>query len=182
MAIQDEFPKSRLTLTYRTTIDSETQEVTLPFRILVLADFSLGSSRDRKVDLAERELRPLGGRKLDPIMKDMKMSVRTTVPNRVDGRPGDAMSIDIPIDSISSFSPDQVAQNVPKLRALLILKQLLLEMQAIIDNRKDVRKMIQELYTRPELGQALLKKLPEFQHVKIPDPNAATGNETSDLI
>ena len=37
MAIQDEIPRSRLTLTYRTTISGEMQEITLPFRFLVLA-------------------------------------------------------------------------------------------------------------------------------------------------
>ncbi|HMY59214.1 MAG TPA: type VI secretion system contractile sheath small subunit, partial [Pseudomonadota bacterium] len=67
MAIQDEIPKSRLTLTYRTTINGAMQDISLPFRILVLSDFSLGTSTDRKLDLADRKLRPLAGRNLDPL-------------------------------------------------------------------------------------------------------------------
>ena len=51
MAITDEIPKSRLTLTYRTTVEGEAEEVQLPFRVVVLGDLSGGSSRDRQVDL-----------------------------------------------------------------------------------------------------------------------------------
>ena len=168
MAIQDEIPKSRLTLTYRTTISGEMQEVTLPFRYLVLADFSLGSSRDRKLDLADRELRPLSGRNLDPIMKDMKMSLRTTVKNCIDPDNEESIDIDLPIDSMKSFSPDQIAYNIPKVRALLLLKQLLLETQASIDNRKEMRKIIQDLYSRPDALRELAGKLDEFKGLKLP--------------
>lgn len=170
MAIQDEIPRSRLTLTYRTTISGAMQEVTLPFRFLVLADFSLGSSRDRKVDLADRELRPLSGRNLDPIMKDMKISVECTVPNRVDPADSETLNVNLPIQGMSSFSPEKVAHAVPKIQALLSLKQLLLEMQAAVDNRKEVRKLMQELYANPAQITALLEKLPEFRGLKLPEP------------
>ncbi len=175
MAIQDEIPKSRLTLTYRTTISGEMQEVTLPFRYLVLADFSLGSSRDRKLDLADRELRPLSGRNLDGIMKDMKMSLRTTVKNCIDPKESEQIDIDIPIDSMSSFSPDRIAQNVPKIRALLLVKQLLLEMQGTVDNRKDIRKLIQDLYSKPELVQGLREQLAAFSGLQIPAEGSSAG-------
>ncbi len=112
MAIQDEIPKSRLTLTYRTTINGAMQDVSLPFRILVLADFSLGTSTDRKLDLAERKLRPLTGRNLDPLIKDMKMRLRTTVQNCIDPDNAESVDVDIPIDGMKSFSPDQIAYNI----------------------------------------------------------------------
>ena len=112
MAIQDEIPKSRLTLTYRTTINGAMQDVSLPFRILVLADFSLGTSTDRKLDLAERKLRPLTGRNLDPLIKDMKMRLRTTVQNCIDPDNAESVDVDIPIEGMKSFSPDQIAYNI----------------------------------------------------------------------
>lgn len=173
MAIQDEIPRSRLTLTYRTTISGEMQEVTLPFRFLVLADFSLGSSRDRSVDLSERELRPLSGRNLDPVMKDMKMSIQCTVPNCIDAQESETLNVTLPIEGMSSFSPDKIAQAVPKIRALLLLKQLLLEMQAAADNSKEVRRLMQELYANPAQMQALLDNLPEFRGLKLPAAGAA---------
>ena len=38
MAITDEIPKSRLTLTYRTTVSGEPEDVALPFRLLIMGE------------------------------------------------------------------------------------------------------------------------------------------------
>lgn len=172
MAIQDEIPKSRLTLRYRTTISGAMQEVTLPFRMLVLADFSLGTSQDRKLDLADRRLRPLSGKNLDPIIKDMKMSLRCAVKNTIDPENEEAFEVNLPLTRMASFAPNEVAQNVPKIRALILLKQLLLEMQAAADNRKEVRKLLQEVYSKPELLEGMLEKLSEFRGLKLPARSA----------
>ena len=64
MAITDEIPKSRLTLTYRTTVRGQSEEVQLPFRLVVMGDLSGGSSRDRQVDLDRRTFRRLDGKNL----------------------------------------------------------------------------------------------------------------------
>ena len=168
MSIQDEIPKSRLTLQYRTTINGAMQDVTLPFRILVLADFSLGSSKDRQEDLADRRLRPLSGKNLGPIMKDMKMTLRCGVKNTIDPDKEQGFEVALPLSSMASFSPDQIAQGVPKIRALMLIKQLILEMQAAADNRRDVRKMLHEIYSRPELLGALRQKLSAFQGMQLP--------------
>lgn len=173
MAIQDEIPRSRLTLTYRTTIDGALEDITLPLRILVLADFSQGTSKDRRLDLGDRPLRSIAGRNLKPLMNDMNMSLSCTVPNRIDPENSDTMDVSIPITSMDSFSPDQIMQNVPKLRAMLLLRQLLLEMLTNIENRKDIKKAVQELYGKPQLMDALLAKLRAFEGMRMPSPKPA---------
>ena len=47
MAVQDEVPKSRITLRYRTEIDGTPADIQLPLRLLMMGDFSLGTSKDR---------------------------------------------------------------------------------------------------------------------------------------
>lgn len=170
MPIQDEIPRSRLTLTYRTTINGEPETVDLPFRLLVMADYSLGSSKDRKKDLEARELRSLNGRNLDSVMKDMDMSISFDVDDKISSSSGDdaKMPVTLPINSMKSFSPDEIINHVPKLKALLLLKNLLQELQAGIDNQKDLRKLIQELYTKPEVFAALRGQLKEHDGFKLP--------------
>ena len=56
MSIQDEIPKSRLTLTYKTEVNGAQQDVDLPLRLAILGDFSGGTSKDRQVDLDERRI------------------------------------------------------------------------------------------------------------------------------
>lgn len=135
MAITDEIPKSRLTLTYRTTVHGEPEDVQLPFRVLVMGDLSGGTSVDRKVDLDQRALRGLDGKNLDSVMRDMKISLKLAVENKIDPDKASDISVELPISSMKSFTPAEIAQNVPKIKALTVLKKLLLEVQANLDNR-----------------------------------------------
>lgn len=176
MAIQDEIPRSRLTLTYRTTINGEPETVDLPFRMLVMADFSQGSSEDRKKDLDARALRSINGRNLDSVMKDMKMSVNVEVPDRISpDADGGNIKATLPINSIKSFSPDEIVKHVPKLKALMLLKGLLQELQASIDNQKDLRKLVQELYSHPEVAKALRSQLKDHEGFKLPARSTTAG-------
>jgi type VI secretion system protein ImpB len=146
MAVNDEIPKSRITLTYRTDVNGEPVDTTLPFRLLLMGDFSEGTSVDHKKDLDQRQIRNLDGKNLNKVMEDMKMTLQLKdVPNKID--PDDAGSIDVTlkIDSMKSFTPVEIAKQIPKVRALLLLRKLLLEVQANLDNSKDFRVKVREL-------------------------------------
>jgi type VI secretion system protein ImpB len=176
MAITDEIPKSRITLTYRTEVHGEREDVALPFRVLVMGDLSNNTSKDRKLDLDQRQLRGLDGKNLDAVIKDMGMSLKMTVPNKINPQEGAGeMEIDLPIKGIKSFSPAEIARNVPKLKALLLLKKLLLEAQANLDNRKDFRKLMRDLATNKDAITALKGELQGFETFKLPQ-RAGDGN------
>lgn len=172
MAIQDEISKSRITLTYRTTINGAQETINLPFRLLVLGDFSLGSAVDRPKDLEERAPRTINGRNLDSVMADMQMSLQLTVPNRINPSKEESLQVTLPITKMRSFAPEEVAKHVPKVRALLLLKTLMQEMQSNIDNRKELRKVIQEIFSKPEVFQSVLKDLKGFESFQLPAPRA----------
>lgn len=170
MPIQDRLPTSRITLTYRTSINGQEEEINLPFRMLVLADLSLGSSKDRRVDLDERELRSVKPGGLDDLMKDMAMSIELQVPDRTTGPGDETLTVRLPLEQMKSFHPDEFVQHVPKLKALLMMRKLLLEMQADIDNRKDLWRTLSELYANPERIEELLKSesLKGFENLRLP--------------
>jgi type VI secretion system protein ImpB len=171
MAITDEIPKSRITLTYRTEVHGEREDVALPFRVLVMGDLSNNTSKDRKLDLDQRQLRGLDGKNLDAVIKDMGMSLKMTVPNKINPQEGAGeMEIDLPIKGIKSFSPAEIARNVPKLKALLLL-----EAQANLDNRKDFRKLMRDLATNKDAITALKGELQGFETFKLPQ-RAGDGN------
>ena len=75
MSIQDEIPRSRINLRYRTEINGAAQMLELPFRVMVLGDLSCGTSVDREVDLDSRRLRSLDGKNLDSVMENMRLSL-----------------------------------------------------------------------------------------------------------
>lgn len=174
MAIQDELPQSRITLKYRTTINGEEEEINLPMRTLVMGD--LGSSKDRSEDLDQRRLRSITGRgNLDELMKDMDISLDLEVANHINPEKGD-FNLQLPITSMKSFTPDEVAKNVPAVKSLMLLKTLLLEMQSNIDNRRDIRKLILEVCSNPEKLQQVMSELKGYESLKLPAPNANANN------
>lgn len=168
MAIQDEIPKSRLTLRYKTEVSGQPEDITLPLRMLVEGDFSQGTSKDRQVDLEERRLRNLNGTNTDAVMKDMGMSLKFAVPNRVDPDKAEDMNVEIPVDSMKSFSPDHVAKHVPKLRGILQMKELLEEVVSNVDNRKDFRKLLNELLGNEEALAKMMEQLKGYESLKLP--------------
>ena len=172
MAINDEIPKSRLTMTYRTKVDGEKENVTLPLRLLLMGDLSKGSSTDRQVDLDQRELRNLDGTNLDSVMEDMNMSMSFSVPNKIDPDKGEDVAVTLPITGMKSFEPAELCQHIPKLKSLLLLRKLLLEVQGNLDNRKDFRKLIRALAQDEDAVNSLLGELDGFDSFKLPN----TGN------
>jgi type VI secretion system protein ImpB len=177
MAIQDEIPKSRLTLRYKTEVDGEPQDVTLPLRMAVTGDFSQGTSKDRKVDLEERRVRNLDGKNTDSVMKDMGISLDFAVTNKVDPEASEEIQVHLPIESMKSFSPEEVAKNVPKLNGLLMLKRLLEEVMSNVDNRKEFRKLLGELMSDQDALAKVLEELKGFESFKLPDGKKPDGSK-----
>lgn len=170
MAIQDEIPKSRLTLRYKTEVNGQPEDIVLPLRLMVTNDFSLGSSKDRKVDLEERRVRNLDGKNTDSVMKDMGIRLNFAVENKIDPDKSEDMQVNIPIDSMNGFTPDAVAEHVPKVRSLIMLKELLNEVVSNVDNRKEFRKLLSELISNEEAFSKMKEELKGFESFKLPSP------------
>jgi len=168
MAIQDEIPKSRLTLRYKTEVNGQLEDQSLPLRLLVEGDFSLGSSKDRAVDLEERRLRNLDGANTNAVMKDMGMSLKFAVANKIDPELAEDMDVEIPIDSMNSFSPDKIVNHVPKLKGLIQMKTLLEEVVSNVDNRKEFRKLLTELMSNEEALAKMMEDLKGYESLKLP--------------
>jgi type VI secretion system protein ImpB len=177
MAITDEIPKSRLTLTYRTNVSGTPEDITLPFRLLIMGDLSSGTSKDRKVDLDQRHIRQLDGKNLNNVMKDMNMSVTMKVANKIDPDRSEDLEVTLPITGMKSFTPAEIAEHVPKVRALLLLKKLLLEVQSNLDNRKEFRQLLRALAANPDAAAALKQELAGFDDFKVPTGKKDGGAE-----
>jgi type VI secretion system protein ImpB len=180
--IQDKLPKSRITLIYRTNINGQEEDVKLPFRVVVLGDFSLGRSKDRQVDLEERKLRSVNGNNLNELMKDMGMTLSFEVDDKLSSDGEGKMAVELPVDRMKSFHPDEIVNHVPKLKALMLLRKLLAEMQSDIDNRKDLRKKLYELFSNKEELKKLLESEQLKSYASMRLPVAAKADETNKAL
>jgi type VI secretion system protein ImpB len=177
MGVNDEIPKSRITLTYKTEVQGEPAVVDLPFRLLVLGDFSGGSSKDRQVDLEGRGLRSLDGRNTNQIMKDMKISLDMVVPNKV-SPDEESMRVQLSLDGMHSFMPQEIAKQVPQIRSLLLLKKLLEEVQSNVANKKEFSHLLGKLFSSEELLNKAREKLKDYSVYRIPHKLTKSPNET----
>lgn len=168
MAVQDEVPKSRITLTYKTEVNGEPQPVNLPFRLMVLGDFSAGSSKDRQLDLEQRSLRNLDGRNTNSVMKDMGITIDMVVPNRVSPSE-ESMRVKVNLENMNSFSPEEVAKQIPQIRSLLLLKKLLEEVESNIANKKEFANLLAQLFASGELLGKMKEKLKGYSMYRLPD-------------
>jgi type VI secretion system protein ImpB len=95
------------------------------------------------------------------------------VPNRVNPGAESDINVELPIESMKSFHPDEIAKHVPKLRALQMLRSLLMEMQSSIDNRKDLRRVLYELFSNPQELEKVLSELKAYESLRLPSGAAA---------
>lgn len=177
MAVQDEIPKSRLTLRYKTEVNGAPADVVLPLRLMVTGDFSGGTSVDSQKDLEERLSHSMNGTNTDDVMREMGISLNIAVPNRVDPANGDEMDVKLKVDSMKSLKPDAIAKQIPKVDALLLLKRLLEESINNVDNRKEFRKLLDELMSKPEELEKVLADLKSFEGLKLPEAKPAEKTE-----
>jgi type VI secretion system protein ImpB len=96
------------------------------------------------------------------------------VPNKIDPDNEEDMNVEIPLDSMKAFLPDHIAENVPKLIGILMLKQLLEEVLSNVDNRKEFRNLLGQLMSDQEALGKMMEELKEFESLKLP---SATKSE-----
>ncbi len=177
MPVQDEVPKSRITLTYKTEVDGEPAVVDLPMRLMILGDFSKGTSKDRKKELEQRDLRALDGSNIGEIMKDMGITLDMVVPDKINAE-GQDMRVQLEIDSLNSFSPEEIAKQIPQIRSLLLLKKLLEEIQSNVANKKEFAQLLSKLYSNEMLLKQMREKLQKFSMYRIPLKQGAANDES----
>jgi type VI secretion system protein ImpB len=167
MTARNTVPKSRIMLTYDTRQpDQPRKEKELPLRLLVVGDLTGRALRPEpapgapprpKDEFEDRKIHDLNGRNLDSVMTKMNVAVELKgIANHVE-KGGAPFDVTIPITSMASFEPGEVVQHVPSTRRLLQIRKLLLELQACVDNNKQVRRLVREL-TSPQRA-ALLEQL-----------------------
>lgn len=172
MSIQDELPKSRLTLRYRTEIHGQPEDIELPLRLLVLGDFSGGYTKKTKEKaLEEREVLSLNGKNTTAIMEKMQMCLKVT--------DGEEQEHTLPITSMDSFWPTHISENIDSLQHLLNGRKALKDVLSLINNSKKFRRAISELVIDREVIKNMKGKLESSykEAVEIPFLFAANNQE-----
>ncbi|AJC49423.1 type VI secretion system contractile sheath small subunit [Allofrancisella guangzhouensis] len=158
MSVNETIPKSRVNITYEMEVSGTKKAKELPLKQLVIGDFSKGSSKEKSQELANRKVYEIESNNLDSVMQEMGIQLDINVENHVEPANG-VLNVKIPLKSMKSFNPNNIAQNIPELSKLLKVKELLKEYISLIDNNRKFRNLVNNLSADPESLESLIKQL-----------------------
>ncbi|AJI46297.1 MULTISPECIES: type VI secretion system contractile sheath small subunit [Francisella] len=166
---KNKIPNSRLMINYETKVDGVLKKKELPYRVLVVGDLSKGRSVDAKEEFADRQVRRVKNG-VDRVLEDMNISFDFEAPNFVSKDPSN-LKVNYRIQSMKDFRPDAVAKKVPEIRALLEMKEILASFAKDIENNRNLKKVIDMIFSDNNELEALKKKIPALANYTIKDSN-----------
>ena len=92
-------------------------------------------------------------------MKESKLELNFSVPNRLEEESQDDLPVKLNIESLADFSPDRIAQQVPELQKLLDLREALVALKGPLGNIPAFRNRLQDLLASEDAREQLLKEL-----------------------
>ncbi len=133
-SFQKEIPPSRVNIRYVKYTGGAQEEVELPLKLLLLGDYTL---REDDTPVEERKRINVDMSNFDEVLKEQNLKLSMIVPNRLSGVEDDEMKVELGIDSLKSFTPDEIVRNVPQLAKMIEVRNLLTDLKArVITNRK----------------------------------------------
>ncbi len=149
-------PKERVNITYKPSTGEAQSEVELPFKILMVGDFT-GRPDPRPVE--ERAPISVDKDNFNQVLSEQKLAVETTVADKLSGEAGAELNVSLQLRGLADFTPDGIAAQVPELQKLLALRNALIALKGPMGNTPAFRKKIQSLLEDEATRERLMKEL-----------------------
>jgi len=157
-SFQREKPPARVNLFLEVAKGDAQEKIELPMRLMVLGDYK-GRSDD--TPLAEREVINLNKDNFEDVLKSMDAKLEYVVEDTMRG--GDEeMKVELDIDSMDSFSPEEVAKQVPQLNRMLAMRNLLQDLRNRVVSANDFRKQLEKIVKDEGALEKLAAELDQF--------------------
>jgi len=130
-SFQNEVPKARVNIKLDLHTGGAQKTVELPLKLMVMGDYSNGKEQR---PLSERTRVGVNKNNFDSVLAEFSPALKVTVENVLADDAGDA-SVELNFQSMKDFEPEQVARQIPQLRALLAMRNLLRDLKSnLLDN------------------------------------------------
>jgi len=147
-------PKERVNIVYKTDTGGAQQEKELPFKMLVMGDFT---QRPDATPVEQRKPVNVTKDNFNEVLKAQKLKLQLGAKNTLSGEgvlPGQ-----LEFKSISDFGPEAVAKQVPELSKMLELREALNALKGPLGNIPAFRKKIQAIIQDEKAREAILAEL-----------------------
>ena len=142
----------RVQIEYDVEIYGDDKKVNLPFVMGVMSDLS-GKSQVAQLPLKDRKFLSIDIDNFDERMKALQPRVLFDVENTLNGE--GQLLIDLTLESLADFSPENLAKKVAPLAQLLEARTQLANLQTYMDGKSDAEGLVMQLLNDPDLLAAL---------------------------
>ena len=160
-SFQNEVPKARVNIKLDLHTGGAQKKVELPLKLMVMGDYSNG--REQR-SLSERSKVDVNKNNFDSVLAEFSPRLTLALENTLVNDGSDA-SVKLQFQSMKDFEPEQVARQIPQLRALLAMRNLLRDLKSnLLDNvtfRHELERILKDDALSDELRAELAALVPE---------------------
>lgn len=154
-SFQGEIPKARVNISLDLHTGGTQKKVELPLKLLTTGDFSNGKATG---PLAERNKIDVNKNNFDSVLSELNPEVNLTVKNTL-ADDGSEESIRLSFQRMKDFEPEAVARQVPQLKAMLAMRNLLRDLKSNLLDNATFKKEFEKILKDPALSEALRSEL-----------------------
>ncbi|EKH6436771.1 type VI secretion system contractile sheath small subunit [Klebsiella oxytoca] len=154
-SFQNEVPKSRVNLQLDLHTGGAGKKSELPLKLLAVGDFSNGKEQR---SLSERNKININKNNFDSVMAELLPTVDLLVENILSGE-ARIENIKLNFGSVKDFEPEQVARNIPSLRALISMRNLLRDLKSNLLDNVEFRRELEKIMKDPAMSSELRAEL-----------------------
>ncbi|WP_373225129.1 type VI secretion system contractile sheath small subunit [Enterobacter cloacae complex sp. ESBL7] len=151
MSYQSEIPKARINLKLDVHVGNAQKQTELPLKLLLAADFSNGNE---SAPLSERQKININKLNMQQVIAELAPSVSFDV-KHAHGDEETEEKINLTFRHMKDFSPEHVARQVPRLQAMLMMRNLLKDLRANLLDDAGFRRELLEILRNPALSDEL---------------------------
>lgn len=148
---QNEVPKARINLKLSLHTGGAQKKIELPLKLLTMGDFSNGKESQ---PLSEREKINVNKNNFNSVLSEFNPEVNLSVKNTLSNSDS-AENVKLNFSDIKDFEPEQVARQIPQLRAMLAMRNLLRDLKSNLLDNATFRKELEKILKDPALSQEL---------------------------
>ncbi|HBZ69251.1 MAG TPA: type VI secretion system contractile sheath small subunit [Deltaproteobacteria bacterium] len=150
-------PKERINIVYKPATNMD-EDVELPLKLVVIGDFT---GREDSTALEDRKVINIDKDNFNQVLGEQRITMSFGVRDRLtpNAQEGDEIPVNLEIQNLKSFQPEQVVNQVPELKALLEIRDALVAMKGPLGNVKAFSQKLKQVLADDAAREKLMREL-----------------------
>lgn len=157
-SFQNEVPKARVNIRLDLHTGGAKKKVELPLKLLAVGDYSHGKEHR---PLSEREKVNVDKNNFNRVLAQFNPSVNLTINNTLSSDNSEE-NISLSFSDMKDFEPEHIARQIPQLRAMLAMRNLLRDLKSNLLDNVTFRHELEHILKDPALTDELRSELEQL--------------------